>query len=214
MSLEAPAVMNDPAIMNDRSSTPPNDDWAAFSRDSILYRQVQSFHEQHQFRCAVETGTWKGHTTVALAGIFPHVYTIEILPDRFEANKPRFQAYENITALIGESPQVLLTLVKQFEFPLFAFLDAHWQDNWPLRDELKILLSIRQPKLIMIHDFKVPGRDFGYDRYGAQECALSHIADLLPHDECKYSFNSYAAPQSEKRGVIFIEHLLYPSSQV
>ncbi len=186
---------------------PTTDAWAALSRDDVLYRQVLGFHRQYRFGCAVETGTWKGHTTIALAGIFPHTYTIEIDPDRFEANRDRFAAYDNVTALRGESPQVLLTLVQQFQYPLFAFLDAHWGPNWPLRDELKILLSVPEPKLIMIHDFKVPGRDFGFDRYGDQECSLDYIADLLPHDQCRYTFNSHAAPQSERRGVLFIEHL-------
>jgi hypothetical protein len=64
----------------------------------------------------------------------------------------------------------------------------------------------------MIHDFKVPGRDFGYDRYGEHSCSFDYIADLLPHNECKYTFNSHVAPQSVRRGAIFIEHLLYPSS--
>ena len=125
----------------------------------------------------------------------------------------RFRAYDSIVALQGDSPKVLVDLVGKFSYPLLAILDAHWGEEWPLRDELKILLSVRQPKVIMIHDCKVPGRDFGYDRYGGHECSLDYIADLLPHDECKYTFNSHVAPQSERRGVLFIEHLLYPSPQ-
>ena len=201
-----PTAVDSVACSQDQGKA--NGDWAAFSRDNVLHEQVVGFHQRYGFRCALETGTWKGHTTVALSRIFPAVYTIEVNAERFEANKPRFAEYANIHAFQGESPQVLLTLIERLEFPLFAFLDAHWGENWPLRDELKILLSIRRPKLLLIHDFKVPGRNFGYDRYANQECSLEYIADLLPHDECRYTFNSYAAPQSERRGVIFIEHLL------
>ncbi len=189
------------------------DGWAAFGRDGLLTRQIAAFHRQHGFRCAVETGTWKGHSTVIMARMFPRIYTLEIDAERFEANKTRLGAYENVVALQGNSPKLLVDLVSTFEYPLFAFLDAHWGADWPLREELKILLSVRRPKLIAIHDFKVPGRDFGYDRYDGQECCLEYIADLLPHDECKYSFNSHVAPQSERRGALFIEHLLYSSSR-
>jgi len=187
---------------------PRADGWAAFGRDTLLLEQVATFHQRYRFACAVETGTWKGHTTVALARMFPQVYTIEVDAERFAANRLRFQTYSHVEPLLGNSPHVLLELIDRLEYPLFAFLDAHWKEDWPLRDELKILLSVRRPKLIMIHDFKVPGRDFGYDRYGSQQCALDYIADLLPHDECRYTFNSHVAPQSEKRGAFFIEHLL------
>ena len=186
----------------------PEEAWAAFGRDHLLGEQVVAFHRRYRFEAAVETGTWKGHTTVALAAIFPRVHTIEVDRARYKATLPRFEEYPNVTAHCGTSPQVLLELVAAVEYPLFAMLDAHWGEDWPLRDELKILLSVRQPKLIMIHDFKVPGRDFGYDSYGGQECSLEYIADLLPHDACRYTFNSQVAPNSERRGALFIEHLL------
>ncbi|MCP4591519.1 MAG: hypothetical protein GY842_12305 [bacterium] len=195
--------------------TPPSsevDTWAAWSRDDLLHQRVLTLHRRHAFKCALETGTWKGHTTVALAQVFPTVYTIEIDDERFEANQARLASYPNVTALHGPSPQVMLKLIDHLEYPLFVFLDAHWEADWPLRDELKILLSVRRPKLILIHDFKVPGRDFGYDRYGEQECSLEYIGDLLPHDECRYTFNSHAAPHSERRGALFIEHLMEPDA--
>ncbi len=186
----------------------PEETWAAFGRDHLLLDQVAEYQRRFSFATAIETGTWKGHTTVALARLFPAVYTIEVNAERHAATLPRFEAFANVTALCGSSPRVLVDLVSRVEYPLFAFLDAHWQNDWPLRDELKILLSVRRPKLILIHDFKVPGRTFGYDRYGEHECSLEYIADLLPHDECRYSFNSHVAPQSEARGAMFIEHLL------
>jgi hypothetical protein len=189
------------------SSTVPTDTWAAFGRDHLLYEQVQAFHARRCFQTAIETGTWKGHTTVALAALFPNVHTIEIDRERFQATLPRFDDHPNVTAHCGSSPDVLLKLVSRIEYPLFALLDAHWGEDWPLRDELKILLSVRRPKLICIHDFKVPGRDFGYDCYAGQECSLDYIADLLPHGDCRYTFNSHVAPNSEQRGALFIEHL-------
>ena len=194
--------------MTGLSSPPANDGWATFNVDRFLVERVQRFHAQHRFVCAVETGTSKGDTTVGLAKLFPRVFTIEVNPTVFGETKPRFQCYPNVTAILGNSAEVLEQILPQLTYPLFVYLDAHWESYWPLRDELSLLLAIKQPKLIMIHDFQVPGRAFGFDSYGGQACSLDYIADLLPHDECRYSFNHLTAPQSADRGVLFIEHLL------
>ena len=191
-----------------QSGPPPEDGWATFNVDRFLVEQVKRFHAIYRFVCAVETGTSKGHTTVGLAQIFPRVYTIEVDPKAYAETKPRFRCYPNVTAIVGNSSEVLKHILPELKYPLFVYLDAHWESYWPLRDELTILLAVKQPKLIMIHDFQVPGRSFGYDSYNSQPCNLNYIADLLPHDECRYSFNARTAPQSANRGVLFIEHLL------
>jgi len=187
---------------------PPDDHKAMFNVDQFLVDKVVDYHRRFNFRCAVETGTFEGNTTVGLAKLFPQVYTIEINERFFHAVTPRLNKYPNITQLLGRSPEQLTTILNQLSFPLFAFLDAHWHEDWPLREELAILLAIKQPKLIMIHDFKVPGRNFGYDAYLGNECSLDYIGGLLPHNECTYTFNHQTSPVSANRGVLFIEHLL------
>lgn len=187
---------------------PPNDHWAMFNVDHFLTERVIRLHQKYHFACAVETGTFKGNTTVGLAKLCPKVFTIEVSPEFYAETTPRFAHYPNVTPLLGNSPEVLKQILPKLEYPLFAYLDAHWGDYWPLRDELSVLLSVRQPMVIMIHDFQVPGRDFGYDAYQNQPCNLEYISDLLSHDECRYSFNHHTAPQSSNRGVLFIERLL------
>jgi len=187
---------------------PANDHWAMFNVDPFLTERVVRFHNKHGFVCAVETGTSKGNTTVGLAKLFPTVFTIEVNADLYKQTKPRFVHYPNVVALMGNSAEVLKEILPQLRYPLFAYLDAHWGDYWPLPDELALLLDIKMPKLIMIHDFKVPGRDFGYDSYNGNPCSLDYLSSFLPHDECRYSFNDRTGPYSANRGVLFIEHLL------
>ncbi len=105
--------MNSLSVTSPPPGAPANDGWAAYSRDDFLAGQVAAFCKQHQFACAVETGTWKGHTTVALAQLFPHVHTIEIDQARYEATLPRFEDYPNVTAHCGNSPDVLVRLVDE-----------------------------------------------------------------------------------------------------
>ena len=187
---------------------PENDAWAMFNVDGLLTDRLLRYRMKHQFACAVETGTFRGNTTVGLARLFPKVFTIEMAAELYAEAKARFIHYPNVTALLGNSPEILQQILPELDYPLFAYLDAHWGDYWPLRDELTILLSVKKPKLIMIHDFQVPGRDFGYDSYKGRPCNLDYLGDLLPHDECRYAFNDRTAPRSSNRGVLFIEHLL------
>ncbi len=187
---------------------PPSDGWATFNVDRFLVERVVRYHKRIKFNAAIETGTFRGETTVGLAKLFPKVFTIEVDPELYESTKPRFRFYSNITSLLGNSARLMPEILDTIEYPLFAYLDAHWQDYCPLRDEIAALLAVKKPKLIMIHDFKVPGRDFGYDVYHGSPNSLETIADLLHHDECRYAFNHQTAPQSANRGVLFIEHLL------
>jgi hypothetical protein len=189
-------------------SPPQADGWAMFNVDPFLAQRVVRYHHKHGFRCAVETGTFKGHTTVGLAKLFPKVYTIELDEALYQQTTPRFDVYHNVTALHGNSPEVIQRILPELDYPLFVYLDAHWNTYWPLRDELTPLLSVKRPKLIMIHDVRVPGRSFGYDAYAGRPCDLDLIGDLLSHDECRYAFNDRTAPNSANRGVLFIEHLL------
>ncbi len=200
---------NSPDATTETHDTPPlSDGWATFNVDRFLVERVISYNERIRFNSAIETGTFRGETTVGLAKLFPKVFTIEVNPEHFESTKPRFRFYPNITFLLGNSAQLMPGLLDKVDYPLFAYLDAHWQERCPLRDEIAALLAVKKPKLIMIHDFKVPGRNFGFDEYDRFPNSLEYIADLLHHDECRYAFNHQTAPQSANRGVLFIEHLL------
>ena len=109
------------------SGPPPEDGWATFNVDRFLVERVKRFHALYRFVCAVETGTSKGHTTVGLAKIFPRVYTIEVDPEAYAETKPRFRCYPNVTAILGNSSEVLKHILPELKYPLFIYLDAHWE---------------------------------------------------------------------------------------
>jgi len=179
-----------------------------FNADGLLVERLCEYHRRYDFACALETGTFEGYTTLGLARLMPRVFTIEVSEQNYCAAAARLGREPRIIPLLGNSSAVLSQILPELDYPLFAFLDAHWHDYWPLRDELRLLLAVKQPKLIMIHDFQVPGRSFGFDAYRGQACNLDYIGDVLPHDECRYVFNDRTASGSANRGVLFIEHLL------
>jgi hypothetical protein len=50
---------------------------------------------------------------------------------------------------------------------MFAYLDAHWNEDLPLAEELELIFSTCPDSVVMIDDFQVPDdRGYGYDDYG------------------------------------------------
>jgi hypothetical protein len=71
--------------------------------------------------------------------------------------------------------------------PVFIYLDAHWYDDLPLRDECEIILSSKVESVIMIDDFEVPGdAGYGCDDYGVgKRLSLEYLRPL--DDDYYYS---------------------------
>ena len=109
----------------------------------------------------VETGTYLGTTTEFLAETGLPVFTIEADPHRYGFARARLWRRRNVTLLHDDSRAALRTL---FDGPLrgfanhilFFYLDAHWNDDLPLVEELDIVF-VRCPKaVVMVDDFRVP----------------------------------------------------------
>jgi len=49
---------------------------------------------------------------------------------------------------------------------VFFYLDAHREDDLPLREELEIIFTYWQRPIVMIDDFQVPDSDYAFDDYG------------------------------------------------
>ena len=76
---------------------------------------------------------------------------------------------------------------------LLFYLDAHWNEYWPLEDELKLIKKYNlSDSKIIIHDFYVPGFTerivdedgithfiWGCDKYNNQNLDFDYVKDLL-----------------------------------
>lgn len=75
---------------------------------------------------AVETGTFRGDTSVALAAVFPEVVTIELAPALHRKAAERFaREAPHVTAVLNDSVAALAALPSCPEGTMF-FLDGHW----------------------------------------------------------------------------------------
>jgi hypothetical protein len=53
------------------------------------------------------------------------------------------------------------------------YLDAHWNQDLPLCEELDVILAAWRHCIVIIDDFEVPGQPgFKYDRYGDTKLSL------------------------------------------
>jgi hypothetical protein len=145
----------------------------------------------------VETGTFLGVTTELMSQTGLPVFTIELDPRNFGFARARFWRKRNVTLLCGDSRTCLLRLLDGPLRPLcggtiFFYLDAHWNDDLPLADEIDIVFRECPMAIVMIDDFEVPSdTGYGFDDYGPGKALVSdYIAPAISAHELKAFYPS------------------------
>lgn len=118
----------------------------------------------------IETGAFRGATTSYLAQFGKPVVTIEISP-RFAAYvRARLRALPNVEVRNANSVDGLKSIVAAgvgLQDTTFIYLDAHWYDYLPLREELELVFANFSRAIVMIDDFAVPDDPgYAFDDYG------------------------------------------------
>jgi len=155
------------------------------------------------FDAIIETGTWLGNTTGYMreTGGQP-VYTCELNPRFFALAKMRLAGLKDIHLELNDSRKFLQNK-REGELAgktVFFYLDAHWNSDLPLGEEMDLIGSCWKQFVILIDDFQVPD-DAGYyfDDYGEGK-ALK--LDLLESAIKKYNLTVYfpSARSGEETG--------------
>ncbi len=163
-----------------------------FSKHAIFREMCSIF----PFEAFVETGAYLGDTTAFLARSGKPVYSVEIEERFYKQAIERLQGEPQVELSLGDSPVILDQLVwKAGLHPnnlTFFYLDAHWRDTLPLREELRIIATQHARAVVMVDDFKVeddPG--YGFDSYGnGCEISARFLAEELRNDCWKLFFPS------------------------
>lgn len=146
-----------------------------------LFRELVSAFD---FRVVVETGSHRGATTAFLrASSRATVHTTEVAPRLQGYCRARFLFDPRVRVHPCDSRELLARLLPRLArdaAPVFFYLDAHWQEDLPLRDECALIRRHRVPAVIMIDDFEVPGDPgYGCDDYGAgRRLCLDYLSPL------------------------------------
>jgi hypothetical protein len=124
-------------------------------------------------RAIIETGTYRGNTTAFMARAALPTYTVESRPRNYGFARMRLFRHRNVTVRLGDSRQILGEWfrgpLRQFaDETVFSYLDAHWETDLPLADEINLIFHHCPRAVVMIDDFEVPfDSGYSYDDYGA-----------------------------------------------
>jgi hypothetical protein len=179
----------------------------AFEGDWHIEAELRRLVAKWKVRTIVETGTYKGQSTRALAGMGAEVITIEIESELLE-----MEDLANVRALTGDSAQFLDEGIVQMRVsqPILFYLDAHWREHSPLLDELGAIarLCLRQKPVVAIHDFLNPEHpEYGCDTWDIGLYCLPlvrlHLDGIYGEGCWVEHYNGEAA--GLKRGIIYVE---------
>ena len=155
----------------------------------------------------IETGTYRGTTTEWFAQFGIPVETVEINERFFAFSQVRLAGFRNVTVSLTSSVPFLQARKGTSDSTLF-YLDSHWENHLPLREELELIFAKYPNSVVLIDDFKVPGDDgYGFDHYAAdKELTLLHAqnaADLLSntfvHPGCRSCSISSLRPPPDRK---------------
>jgi hypothetical protein len=178
----------------------------AFGRDPVLEALVRQVVTEHEIRTIVETGTWRGYTTRRFAEFVANVFTIESDPSLWHLATATLVDKPNVTLFQGRSQSLLRNLIPALLKPALYYLDAHWENDWPILQELDAIAELDARCCIIIHDCKVPTcPGLGFDSYNGQELTLEFVRPML--DRLRFPWRHYFnddSAQGHRRGALFI----------
>lgn len=155
----------------------------SFNKDIHVLNTVDYLIQKLGINCIVETGTSCAHTTQVLGEMYPNIeiHTIEIIEETYDKSKEKLSKYTNITCHLGSSEKVLDELLPKLEGKKILFyLDAHWYDYWPIRDEISLVGKyFKDNAVIVIDDFSVPLREFQCDSYDGHTLSIQYIQEEM-----------------------------------
>ena len=179
--------------------------------DPFLVEKFKAIIAEHGITTLVETGVNEGKSSVILAGMVQKLISVDIDPVCLDSCKNLVGNAPNVEFHLGHSPDVLKHIMPDLDAAhTMFFLDAHWGDTaWPLPAEVEAVT--RGQGIFILHDIKVPGKDFGFDLYEIEgemrpfefQWVEKYFKEWSPTFRVEY--NEEAG--GDRRGVAFV----YPS---
>lgn len=154
---------------------------------SELYPEFGTVTHFEHFGVRGAPNPWNAYTHYPVFRALPtetcSIHSIENHGAYVERARGLFATNPNIIFMEESSERGLEQLIASGRIsnrePCFFYLDAHWGEYWPLRDELARIMPLRK-WVVVIDDFQVPGQpNFGYDMYKGEPCGLNVIEDVV-----------------------------------
>jgi len=180
-----------------------------FNGDNFIANNFLKLKEKFNIENAVETGTFEGGTTIFLAQNFKNVFSIECDEPSFKKAESNIKnANVNVNLIFGKSEEVLPSILNTISNNTIFYLDAHWYNDCPLKNELQLIKKFNLKPIIAIHDFLVPdSKKLGYDVYNGQSFTyewLKEELDAIYDKKYNYFYNNDIDSEGAMRGIIYI----------
>ena len=148
-------------------------------------RIVRELAARIPFDEVVETGTFRATTTSYFSYLFGvPVTTVEAHPRYYAYSRRILQMHPDVTPRFGDSRAALRALAARPSTnnrTVFFYLDAHWNEDLPLHEEVEIIRGTWSRAVVLIDDFKVEGDEgYGFDDYGPHKRLALEILPELP----------------------------------
>ena len=208
---EARAVVRRSTFQGD----PPYPAFGGLNGQSYRAKTVLNLMHRLPIDGFVETGTFHGFTSALIAAQtgLP-VFTVEVKRRYFIAAQAWRVQFPRRLHMVHDDSRSFLesSRLNGLKYP-FIYLDAHWNDDLPLVEEMEIISRRFPESVVLIDDFKVPGdADYGFDEYGDLALDMDLIRPTLP--EGTRAFYP-AVPAKRETGHFFVDgRAMYPRGWV
>ena len=137
--------------------------------NEIMYKISEDISE---YKIFVETGTYRGETVFNMAPYFDKVYTIELSKTLYENFNTQNYDKNKITSILGDSSEMLESLIKNINENTIFFLDGHFSScgtakgkkDVPLLEELLVINEyLKSKSIIIIDDLRLFGTNITED---------------------------------------------------
>ena len=142
-----------------------------FNGQTFRQRMFAELCSQVRFVAIIETGTHRGSTTAYFRRTTRvPIYSFELRPRYYGFARARLRHARDVHLHRGDSRAGIASLAAAGSLPqgpVFFYLDAHWQRDLPLAEEVDLAFGHCPQAVVMIDDFVVPDdAGYGFDDYG------------------------------------------------
>ena len=140
--------------------------------DKIKRDILISYKEQYNLNIFIETGTFNGGTVESMMKYdFDKIYSIELDLNLFNKAKKKFESYDHIEIIHGDSGKELRNIMEKINKPSLFWLDAHYsggitakgEKDTPIYEELNCIFDYDDfGHVIIIDDARMFGTNPAY----------------------------------------------------
>ena len=157
-----------------RLSKGMSDGGGPFGFDIHFALEIDYIIRKYNVKTFVETGTNAGDTSYYMAKTYPDIkiITSEIDPYLFTFASDRLKEFDNVEVFLQSSEKTVKQISDSIENPLY-YLDAHWNEYWPLVDEIKNIKN----GVVCVADANINDSFYHFDDYEGVVCDINLIEE-------------------------------------